>query len=62
MAARTEVAHSTVWTIWIAHHLQPHRVDTLKLRPRLRFADKLADVVRLYLHPLERALIFSVDE
>lgn len=47
MAARAGVAPSTVWAVWKAHRLQPHRVETWKLSLDPDFADKLADIVGL---------------
>ena len=44
------------------HELAPHRVRTLKLRRDERFADKLVDLVGLYLRSLENAFVLSVDE
>jgi hypothetical protein len=42
---------SSVQRIWRAHGLQPHRVRPLKLSNDLSFADKLCDVVGLYVDP-----------
>lgn len=56
------VSPSTVGRIWRAHGLKPHRVKTFKLSNDPHFAEKLADVVSLYLHPPDDAIILSVDE
>ena len=58
----TGVSPSTVGRIWRAHGLKPHRVKTFKLSNDRRFAEKLEDVVSLYLHPPAEALVLSVDE
>src|SRR6266446_8463949 len=53
LAPVVEVSHSTVARIWRAHGLKPHRVKSFKLSNDPRFAEKLEDVVGLYLHPPE---------
>jgi transposase len=62
MAAQCGVSNATVARIWQAHGLQPHRVKTFKLSRDPHFAEKLRDVVGLYLHPPAKALVLSVDE
>jgi hypothetical protein len=42
--------------------LQPHRSKTFKLSNDPNFAEKLRDVVGLYLNPPEHAIVLSVDE
>jgi hypothetical protein len=51
-----------VQRIWEAHRLQPHRVRAFKHWRDPRFAEKLVDVVGLYLDPTERAVVLSIDE
>jgi hypothetical protein len=48
--------------IWAARRLQPHRVRRFKLSQDPAFADKLRDVVGLYLDPPAHSLVLSVDE
>jgi transposase len=62
MARHAGVAPSQVQAVWKAHRLQPHRVETWKLSLDPDFADKLADVVGLYLNPPEAAVVVSIDE
>jgi transposase len=62
LAEVAAVSPSTVGRIWRAHGLKPHRVKTFKLSNDCHFAEKLEDVVRLYLHPPDQAIILSVDE
>jgi transposase len=62
MARAQGISASSVQRIWKAHRLQPHRVETWKLSLDPHFADKLADVVGLYLHPPVHAVVVSVDE
>jgi transposase len=42
--------------------LQPHRVETFKLSKDPQFVEKVRDIVGLYLHPPDRALVLCVDE
>jgi transposase len=53
---------ASVQRIWQAHGLKPHRVETFKLSCDPQFREKLEDIVGLYLHPPQHALVFSVDE
>ena len=45
-----------------ASHLQPHRVRTFTFSPDPDFETKLLDIVGLYLHPPDNALVLCVDE
>ena len=45
-----------------AHQLAPHRIRTFKLSKDPKFADKLKDVVGLYVDPPAHAVVLSVDE
>jgi transposase len=62
MAKAQGVSHATVQRIWDAHGLQPHRVTTFKLSRDKRFAEKLSDVVGLYMNPPDKAIVLCVDE
>jgi transposase len=62
MARAQEVCPHTVWRVWRAHNLQPHRVRTFKLSNDPRFVEKLTDVVGLYLNPPDKAVVLCVDE
>ena len=44
------------------HQLAPHRIRTFKLSNDPRFAEKLKDVVGLYVDPPAHAVVLSVDE
>ena len=48
--------------IWRAFGLKPHRVETFKLSRDPLFIEKVRDIVGLYLHPPERAVVLCVDE
>ncbi len=62
MAAVAGVSEASVRRIWHSHGLKPHRVETFKLSNDPRFAEKLEDIVGLYLNPPEHALVLSMDE
>jgi transposase len=62
MARASGVSEATVRRIWHKHGLKPHRVKTFKLSTDPHFAEKLEDVVGLYLNPPEHALVLSLDE
>jgi transposase len=62
MAKAHGVSHAIVHRIWRAHGLQPHRIETFKLSRDPDFVKKLRDVVGVYLHPPDKALVFCVDE
>jgi transposase len=63
--SRTEkvaVSHHWVATLWRANGLKPHRQGTFKLSRDPRFAEKIADIVGLYLEPPGGAVVLSIDE
>lgn len=62
LARRAGVSHSTVHRIWQAHALQPHRVTTFKFTTDPRAAERIEDVVGLYLQPPTNAVVVCVDE
>src|SRR6185436_16542787 len=62
MAKATGMSQSAVSRIWRAFGLQPHRVETFKLSKDPQFIEKVRDIVGLYLHPPDRALVLCVDE
>jgi transposase len=62
MAAACGLSYTSVQRIWKAHELRPHLVKTFKLSNDKRFAEKVQDIVGLYLSPPDKALVFSVDE
>jgi len=62
MAQASGLSRSTVNRIWQAFALQPHRTETFKLSKDPLFIEKVRDIVGLYLHPPDRALVLCVDE
>ena len=62
MGKAVGLAASTVREIWKAHGLSPHRWRQFKLSTDRAFAEKLRDVVGLYVSPPAHAVVLSVDE
>ena len=62
MAQRCGMSQSAVCRIWRAFALEPHRSETFKLSRDPLFIEKVRDIVGLYLHPPDRALVLCVDE
>jgi hypothetical protein len=51
-----------VHDIWQAFGLKPHLQQKWKLSADPQFAAKVRDIVGLYVHPPERAVVLAVDE
>ena len=62
MARATDLSPSTIGRIWQQHGLKPHLFRTFKVSNDPHFAEKLEDIVGLYLHAPEHALVFCCDE
>ena len=62
MAAVTGISHTTIRRIWRDHKLAPHRLRTFKKSNDPAFAEKVEDIVGLYMHPPAHALVLSIDE
>lgn len=62
LAKEVGLTQSAVARIWKAFALQPHRTETFKLSKDPLFIEKVRDIVGLYLHPPDRALVLCVDE
>ena len=76
MAKAAGLSHTSIWRIWGAFGLQPHRAETFKLSSDPHFVDKVRDIVDkvrdivdkvrdivgLYMSPPDRALVLCVDE
>jgi hypothetical protein len=62
MAAEMGVSEATVRRMWHAHGLKPHLVESFKISKDKHFAEKLEDIVALYLNPPEHAIVMCVDE
>ncbi len=62
MARYAGVTQWQVRQVWQAADVKPHRLKTFKLSQDPQFAEKVIDVVGLYLDPPDNALVLSVDE
>ena len=62
LATAAGVSLRSVQRILKAHQLAPHRVRTFKLSKDPKFAEKLRDIVGLYVDPPAHAIVLSVDE
>lgn len=65
VALMAEYAGITTWQvrqIWQAAGLKPHRLTTFKISQDPEFADKVVDIVGLYMDPPDNALVLCVDE
>jgi transposase len=62
LAAATGISPTTVHRIWRDHELKPHQVRSFKFSKDPRLAEKIVDVVGLYMDPPKGALVLCVDE
>jgi transposase len=62
MAKKAGLSQTAIVRIWHAFGLQPHRVENFKFSKDPQFVEKVRDIVGLYMHPPERAIVLCVDE
>ena len=62
MAKVAGMSAASVSRIWKLHGLKPHLVRTFKLSRDPKFAEKVEDIVGLYLSPPANAIVLSTDE
>jgi transposase len=62
LAAELGISFASVARIWRKWNIQPHRVQGFKFSTDPHLEAKIRDVVGLYLHPPENAVVVSVDE
>ncbi len=62
MARYSGATQWQVRQVWAASLLKPHRLKTFKISNDPQFAEKVLDVVGLYLNPPDNAMVLSVDE
>jgi len=62
LAAELKIGFATVARIWRKWNLQPWRVETFKFSTDPELDSKIRDVVGLYLHPPEKAVVLCIDE
>ncbi|MGH2394075.1 MAG: IS630 family transposase [Candidatus Limnocylindria bacterium] len=62
MAAAIGLGVSSVQRIWRAHGLRPHQVRRFKLSTDPKSAEKVEEIVGLYVDPPAHAVVLSIDE
>ena len=62
LAARLRVSHVTVAAAWKSYGVRPWRAETFKFSTDPELVAKISDVIGLYLHPPEHAIVLCVDE
>jgi len=62
LAKELGCSDTMVQRVWRDNGLRPHRTKNFKVSNDPRFAEKLVDIVGLYLNPPEHALVLSCDE
>ena len=62
MAKAVGVSLRAVQRLWEAHRLQPHRIRTFKRSNDPEFAEKVEDIVGLYMGPPKHVVVVSIDE
>ncbi len=62
MAKIMGISLRAVQRLWEKHRLQPHRIRTFERSTDPQFAEKVEDVVGLYMDPPTHAVVVSIDE
>jgi transposase/transposase-like protein len=62
LAHELGVSNATVANVWADYELQPWRTQTFKFSTDPELDAKVRDIVGLYLHPPEEAVVVCVDE
>jgi len=62
LARQLRVSRMMVHRVWQRYDVQPHRVQKFKISNDPQFEEKVRDVVGLYVHHPDRALVLCVDE
>jgi transposase len=62
LAKKLGVHHMMVARTWKKHGIQPHRMERYMASNDPAFEEKAADVIGLYLHPPQHAVVLCVDE
>jgi transposase len=62
MAAEVGISPRSVHRIWQQNDLKPHLTRTFKISKDPAFEQKFWDVIGLYLHPPDKALVLCCDE
>jgi transposase len=62
LAARLKVNHVTITKAWKEFGIRPWRAETFKFSTDPELVAKVTDIIGLYLHPPENAIVLCVDE
>ncbi|PYY90515.1 IS630 family transposase [Pseudomonas sp. TKO26] len=62
MAKYAAVTTWQVRQVWAASDLEPHRLKTFNISQNPHFANRVVDIVGLYLSPPDNAIVLSVDK
>ena len=62
LGAQLHVSHMMIARVWRKHALRPHRCEGYLASNDPDFETKAADIIGLYLHPPQHAVVFCVDE
>lgn len=62
VASRVDVSQSSVLRLWREANLKPHRLGTFKFTTDPKAKEKIIDVVGLYMHPPDNAIVLCLDE
>jgi transposase len=62
VAKAVGISLRAVQRIWEAYRLQPHRIRSFKKSNDPAFAEKVEDIVGLYMNPPVHAVVVSIDE
>jgi hypothetical protein len=62
MAKAVGLSLTTIQRVWDANRLASHRLRTFKRSKDPAFAEKVEDIVGLYMHPPAHAVVLSIDE
>jgi hypothetical protein len=62
LAESQVIGKSSVSNIWHARKLQSQRTKTFRLSRDPKYLEKIADMVGLYLNPLQEAMVLCIDE
>lgn len=62
LARKLGLNHMLIARVWQKHGIQPHRMERYMASDDPDFEQKAAEVLGLYLHPPQHAVVFCVDE
>jgi transposase len=62
LAPRLKLDHATIARAWRAYGVKPGKAETFKFSTDPELEAKVTDIIGLYLHPPENAIVLCVDE